>query len=80
MFVGPTADAHGEWQISHGWTREFDEQGEVSKLTPISGEMRVFEPATYYGIEQPEPKFMRLGSDTGRLSGSRPALTIDGRR
>jgi len=61
MFVGPTADAHGEWQISHGWTREFDEQGEVSKLTPISGEMRVFEPATYYGIEQPEPKFMRLG-------------------
>jgi LPS export ABC transporter permease LptG/LPS export ABC transporter permease LptF len=59
-FVG-TAGSRGQWQIAQGWSREFDEHDEVVKLEPLIAERRDFEPATYYGIQQPDPKFMRLG-------------------
>jgi hypothetical protein len=60
-FIGPAADGRGKWRIAQGWTRDFDEKGEPRSVTPIAGEVRELEPATTYGIEQPEPKFMRLG-------------------
>lgn len=62
-FVGPTASGRGEWLISQGWMREFDDHGDVKAqgFTPIANETREFEAATHYGIEQPQPQFMRLG-------------------
>ena len=33
----------------------------MQRVAPIIGETREFEAASYYGIEQPDPKFMRLG-------------------
>jgi len=62
-FVGAAPDAHGEWRVTKGWSRDFDDSGQVRKdsFTPIVNETRLFEPATYYGLEQPDPKFMRLG-------------------
>jgi len=59
-FVRPTVDGRGDWLVSQGWTREFDDHGDVRKFTPIASEPRQFEAADHYGIEQPEPKFMRL--------------------
>jgi len=35
---------------------------------------------SFQALVRPEPKFMALGSDTGRFSGSRPAARIDGAR
>ena len=59
-FVG-AAGSRGQWHIEQGWSREFDEHDQVANLEPLVNETRDFEPATYYGIEQPDPKFMRLG-------------------
>jgi LPS export ABC transporter permease LptG/LPS export ABC transporter permease LptF len=62
QFVGETDDgARGTWRIDRGWTRELNEIGEVGSFTPIVNATREFEPATHYGIQQPDPKFMRLG-------------------
>lgn len=60
-FVGPSGNSRGQWQITQGWTREFDDKDDVRSSTPIVNETREFETAAYYGIEQPDPKFMRLG-------------------
>jgi LPS export ABC transporter permease LptG/LPS export ABC transporter permease LptF len=60
-FIGPLGPTRGRWQVTQGWTRDFDESGAFLRLTPIADEVRQFEPATNYGIEQPEPKYMRLG-------------------
>jgi lipopolysaccharide export LptBFGC system permease protein LptF len=59
-FAGASG-SRGPWEVTQGWTREFDEHNEVTALTPLVAETRDFEPSTYYGIEQPDPKFMRLG-------------------
>jgi lipopolysaccharide export LptBFGC system permease protein LptF len=60
QFVGEADDgARGSWRIDQGWTRELAENGTV-RFTPIVNEVREFEPATHYGIQQPDPKFMRL--------------------
>ena len=59
-FVGPSG-SRGRWHITQGWTRQFDEHNKVTALEPLVAEKRDFEPATYYGIEQPDPRFMRLG-------------------
>jgi LPS export ABC transporter permease LptF/LPS export ABC transporter permease LptG len=61
QLVGEPDAAHGTWMITQGWTRDFHEDTEVPELTPIVNETRVFEAASHYGIEQPDPKFMRLG-------------------
>jgi LPS export ABC transporter permease LptG/LPS export ABC transporter permease LptF len=60
-FVGPAPDGRGEWRISQGWTREFGADGKVRNPVTFSGEVREFETPATYGIEQPDPKFMRLG-------------------
>jgi LPS export ABC transporter permease LptG/LPS export ABC transporter permease LptF len=60
-FLGLADDGHGKWRVSQGWTRDFADNGEQRSVMPIAGDVRQFEPATTYGIEQPEPKFMRLG-------------------
>jgi lipopolysaccharide export LptBFGC system permease protein LptF len=60
-FIGPAGPTRGRWQVKQGWTRDFDERGVSRSLTPIVDEVREFEPAANYGIEQPEPKYMRLG-------------------
>jgi lipopolysaccharide export LptBFGC system permease protein LptF len=67
QFVGGADDgAGGTWQIDHGWTRAFNENDQIT-FTPIAAETREFEPATHYGIQQPDPKFMRL-SDLRRYT------------
>ena len=60
-FVGPTENGRGLWRISQGWIRDFKEEGKPPDVIPLAGDTRDFEPATTYGIQQPEPKFMRLG-------------------
>jgi LPS export ABC transporter permease LptF/LPS export ABC transporter permease LptG len=60
-YVAPAADDRATWRIAQGWMREFDAAGEVTRLVPIANDTREFEAATHYGIEQPEPKYMRLG-------------------
>ncbi len=61
-FVGPSQRLHA---VSGGSPRD----GRASSTRRVKfaarrrsvGETREFETASYYGIEQPEPKFMRLG-------------------
>ena len=68
--MGAAPDARGEWQVTHGWSRDFDDSGQVrnNSFTPIVNETRLFEPATYYGLEQPIPSSCGLGDlqDTPR--------------
>jgi LPS export ABC transporter permease LptG len=46
------------WKIERGWTREFDESGEVSSFTPFTSASRRLETANYFGAEQPRAEFM----------------------
>jgi LPS export ABC transporter permease LptF/LPS export ABC transporter permease LptG len=61
FFVRP-ADGQGIWRITRpSWIRTFDDPSQP-KTAPIDvGAEARFENAPYYGIEQPEPQFMRLG-------------------
>jgi LPS export ABC transporter permease LptG/LPS export ABC transporter permease LptF len=61
IFIGPSKNARGQWQVLQGWTREFDDQDQVRDEQPILNETREFEMDTFYAIQQPEPKYMRLG-------------------
>jgi LPS export ABC transporter permease LptG len=74
-YVGPIGGTGGEWTVSQGWTREFDQNGELAPggFKPIATDRQQFEAASYYGIEQPDPKFMRIGdlrSYTARMIGA----------
>jgi LPS export ABC transporter permease LptG/LPS export ABC transporter permease LptF len=60
-FAGPSGNSRGRWQVTQGWTRKLGDKDEVLSTTPIVNETREFETAAYYGIEQPDPKYMRLG-------------------
>jgi len=53
---GATTDV---WQLRRGWTREFDAEGEVTQAShEFDTETRRLESATYFGAEEPEPRFM----------------------
>lgn len=64
-YVKPLDNATGEWRITKGWVREFDEHGGVEPqpagYKTISNETRVFEAADHYGIQQPDPQYMAFG-------------------
>src|SRR6185436_2544190 len=47
-----------EWQIHRGWSRTFDESGEVKDVADLVAAHRTLESADYFGTEQPNPDFM----------------------
>jgi LPS export ABC transporter permease LptG/LPS export ABC transporter permease LptF len=46
------------WKVERGWTREFDESGEVQTFAPFTADTRRLETASYFGAEQPRAEFM----------------------
>jgi LPS export ABC transporter permease LptG len=57
-----SGDAEGEgdvWRLERGWTREFDESGtKITAFEAIASEDRRIESPTYFGTEDPDPRFM----------------------
>jgi LPS export ABC transporter permease LptG/LPS export ABC transporter permease LptF len=54
-----TKDPTGKvWQIHSGWSRTFDESGDVKDETDLVAAQRTLESADYFGTEQPNPDFM----------------------
>lgn len=55
----PGEEGEGDtWRLENGWTREFDERGNVTKWEPLSGQEVRLESPTYFGTEPPKPEFM----------------------
>jgi LPS export ABC transporter permease LptG/LPS export ABC transporter permease LptF len=46
------------WRVDSGWSREFDNDGEVRNFTPFTSDIRRLETANYFGTEQPQADFM----------------------
>jgi LPS export ABC transporter permease LptG/LPS export ABC transporter permease LptF len=46
------------WRVERGWTREFDEAGEVPSFTPFTSDTRRLETSNYFGADQPRAEFM----------------------
>ena len=47
------------WKVETGWTRTFDDAGEVRTYAPFGpAETRRLETANYFGAEEPRPEFM----------------------
>ena len=46
------------WKVLHGWTREFDANGEPRSFTAFDTTTKQFESASYFGSEQVDPQFM----------------------
>ena len=46
------------WKVERGWTRQFDEKGEVSSFVPFESDARRLEAVNYFGAEDPKPEFM----------------------
>jgi LPS export ABC transporter permease LptG len=54
---GDEEDPLDQWQVLRGWTREIDQAGEVT-FVPFEADTRRLETASYFGTEQPDPRFM----------------------
>jgi LPS export ABC transporter permease LptG len=70
---GVDAASEATWQLERGWTREFDEKGELSGLEEFSSAPRRLEPVGYFAQEPPDERFMgyaELRSHTDRLRSS----------
>ena len=53
-----TGEDDDMWQVERGWTREFDDKGDVRTFVPFTSETRPLETANYFGAEQPRAEFM----------------------
>ena len=61
------------WQVEEGWTRDFDASGEPAHFTSFKHTRKVFEPASLFTTESPDPDFMsytQLRDYTERLRAS----------
>jgi LPS export ABC transporter permease LptF/LPS export ABC transporter permease LptG len=66
---GLSADPRG-WRLERGWTRDFDASGEPSGFEAFATTDRSLEPASYFGTEPPDARFMgftQLRAYTARL-------------
>lgn len=60
----------GRWKAEQGWTRELDPNGETRTFTPFTATEIALEPASYFGTEPPDERFMsysQLRDYTARL-------------
>ena len=46
------------WRVERGWSRAFDEDGEVRSFAPIATDLQRLETANYFGAEEPNSEFM----------------------
>ena len=46
------------WRVDRGWSRAFDDEGEVRNFVPFTSDIRRLETANYFGTEQPQADFM----------------------
>jgi LPS export ABC transporter permease LptG/LPS export ABC transporter permease LptF len=68
MYVADGED--GRWKAEQGWTRELDPNGETRTFTPFTATEIALEPASYFGTEPPDERFMsysQLRDYTARL-------------
>ncbi|OFW02950.1 MAG: LPS export ABC transporter permease LptF [Acidobacteria bacterium RIFCSPLOWO2_02_FULL_68_18] len=67
---GGPEDAIDRWTVHQGWTRELNPQGETRTFTPFATSEIHLEPATHFGTEPPDERFMsysQLRTYTARL-------------
>jgi LPS export ABC transporter permease LptF/LPS export ABC transporter permease LptG len=63
-------DRSNRWRAERGWTREIDPTGETRAFTPFGASEIALEPASYFGTEPPDERFMsysQLRDYTARL-------------
>ena len=52
-------DGEGEmWDVTRGWTRNFDAEGDVATMAAFDSTRRALESADYFGAEEPIPRYM----------------------
>jgi LPS export ABC transporter permease LptF/LPS export ABC transporter permease LptG len=52
-------DGEGEmWDVTRGWTRDFNAEGDVATMAAFDSTRRALEPADYFGAEEPIPRYM----------------------
>jgi LPS export ABC transporter permease LptG len=56
-FAGAGEDGD-QWRMERGWTRQFDERGDVQSLQSFDSTQAAIEPVSYFGTEQPDSTFM----------------------
>jgi LPS export ABC transporter permease LptG/LPS export ABC transporter permease LptF len=71
---GADDEADAVWQLENGWTRTFDEKGELQTFEPFTRAPRRLEPVSYFAQEPPDERFMsydelRRHTDRLRTSG-----------
>jgi LPS export ABC transporter permease LptG/LPS export ABC transporter permease LptF len=70
-FVGNDQDAGvATWRLEEGWTRVLSPKGETVSFTPFTDKQALIEPASYFGTQQPDERFMsysQLRDYTARL-------------
>ena len=67
--TGPD-DPHDQWTAQRGWTRELTPDGGTRAFTPFQSLPIALEPASYFGTQQPDERFMsysQLRDYTARL-------------
>jgi len=63
-------DRVDRWKVEQGWTRELDPNGETRAFAPFAASEIALEPASYFGTEPPDERFMsysQLRDYTARL-------------
>ncbi len=58
------------WRLDRGWAREFGDEGEPAAFATFDSTSRMLEPASYFGTEPPDARFMgfrQLKAYTARL-------------
>jgi lipopolysaccharide export LptBFGC system permease protein LptF len=72
--TGTTADGRTDnWRLEKGWTREFDQRGELRGFVAFDQTTRPLDKASYFVSEQPDSRYMsytQLRDYTARLRSS----------
>ena len=71
--VGTPIGAQVMWKLEHGWTRDFDDQGEPRNFAAFDETQRPLETPAYFGTDAPDARFMsysQLRGYTERLQAS----------
>jgi LPS export ABC transporter permease LptF/LPS export ABC transporter permease LptG len=73
VFAGAGQDSAAQWRLEQGWTRTLSPQGETTAFTPFAETEASIEPASYFGTQPPDERFMsysQLRDYTTRLQAS----------
>lgn len=56
------------WRLEHGWSREFNREGQPQTFVPFAESRVALEPVSYFATQQPDPKFMSYSQLRGFIA------------